>query len=143
MVKRLSAPELDLAEVARYDVVVYAGVLHHMADPELGLKRLVRALKGGGYLMVALYSARGRGAEVAARRSKRKVKLIVGRTCNPACKSFSIDRSRHSAASREHPKLRQISSGVSAPSESCSSSTWCVGAMNAMAKALACHSVVA
>ena len=58
---------LDLAEVARYDVVVCAGVLHHMADPELGLKRLVRALKGGGYLMVALYSERARADVVAVR----------------------------------------------------------------------------
>lgn len=58
---------LDLPDEARYDVVTCTGVLHHMAEPELGLKRLLRALKPGGYLMVALYSERARRDVVAVR----------------------------------------------------------------------------
>jgi SAM-dependent methyltransferase/Tfp pilus assembly protein PilF len=58
---------LDLPDDEAYDLVSCTGVLHHMADPELGLKRLLRALKPGGYLMVALYSERARRDVALAR----------------------------------------------------------------------------
>lgn len=43
-----------------FDIVESAGVLHHMAQPEEGLRRLVAALKPGGYLKLALYSRAAR-----------------------------------------------------------------------------------
>jgi tetratricopeptide (TPR) repeat protein/SAM-dependent methyltransferase len=51
---------LDLPDEEAYDLVSCTGVLHHMAEPERGLERLLRTLKPGGYLMVALYSERAR-----------------------------------------------------------------------------------
>lgn len=58
---------LDLADEAHYELVSCTGVLHHMAQPERGLERLLRALKPGGYLTVALYSERARRDVVLAR----------------------------------------------------------------------------
>jgi SAM-dependent methyltransferase len=51
---------LALDEECAYDVVSSLGVLHHLADPEQGLERLVRALKPDGFLMLALYSSTAR-----------------------------------------------------------------------------------
>jgi SAM-dependent methyltransferase len=51
----------------RFDVIECAGVLHHMADPEEGWRRLVEALAPGGLMLVALYSETARRPIVAAR----------------------------------------------------------------------------
>ncbi len=40
----------------RFDVIECGGVLHHMADPEAGLRVLVGLLKPGGYMKIGLYS---------------------------------------------------------------------------------------
>jgi SAM-dependent methyltransferase len=40
----------------KFDVISSIGVLHHMADPAEGLRRLTDLLARGGYLMLGLYS---------------------------------------------------------------------------------------
>jgi SAM-dependent methyltransferase len=52
---------------AEFDLIESCGVLHHMEDPEAGLRSLLRALKPGGYLRLALYSKIARRAITAAR----------------------------------------------------------------------------
>jgi SAM-dependent methyltransferase/tetratricopeptide (TPR) repeat protein len=63
---------LALDEEGAYDVVSSRGVLHHMAEPELGLQRLVRALKPGGFLMLALYSS-------TARREVSRIRTLIAK----------------------------------------------------------------
>lgn len=59
---------LRLSELGRvYDVVECSGVLHHMADPEAGLKVLLDCLKPGGFLKLGLYSEYARREVVQAR----------------------------------------------------------------------------
>lgn len=52
----------------RFDVIESSGVLHHLADPEAGLRVLVDLLKPGGFLKLGLYSTLGRQAIAQARR---------------------------------------------------------------------------
>jgi 2-polyprenyl-3-methyl-5-hydroxy-6-metoxy-1,4-benzoquinol methylase/Flp pilus assembly protein TadD len=48
---------LKLGELDRsFDVIECSGVLHHMADPEAGLRVLLERLKPGGMMNIALYS---------------------------------------------------------------------------------------
>lgn len=47
--------DLDLLK-KKFDVVQCSGVLHHMADPELGLQKVLAKLKDGGLLKLGLYS---------------------------------------------------------------------------------------
>lgn len=59
---------LKLADVdIEFDLIESVGVLHHMEDPEAGLKALLHVLKPGGHLRLALYSNRARHAVNAAR----------------------------------------------------------------------------
>ncbi len=51
----------------RFQLIECYGVLHHMADPEAGLRALADILAPGGYLMLGLYSALARQDVVAAR----------------------------------------------------------------------------
>jgi SAM-dependent methyltransferase len=58
---------LNLAGIERrFDLIECSGVLHHMADPAAGLAALRALLQPHGVIKLALYSARGRAAEVAA-----------------------------------------------------------------------------
>jgi len=50
-----------------FDYIDCTGVLHHLAQPEKGLKNLSHMLRGGGYMRLALYSERGRQDVIAAR----------------------------------------------------------------------------
>lgn len=50
-----------------FDVIECLGVLHHMADPEAGLKVLLQRLKPGGYLKLGLYSELARQDVVGLR----------------------------------------------------------------------------
>lgn len=52
-------PALD-ASNGPFDIVVCAGVLHHLADPIAGWRNLVALTKPGGVLLIALYSALAR-----------------------------------------------------------------------------------
>ncbi len=59
---------LQLPELGRqFDVIESAGVLHHMEDPGLGLAALVRCLRPGGWIRLALYSHSARQAVRIAR----------------------------------------------------------------------------
>lgn len=49
-----------------FDVVTSTGVLHHMADPDAGLASIVRVLRPGGVVRLALYSHRARAPVRAA-----------------------------------------------------------------------------
>ena len=51
----------------RFDIIYAVGVLHHLADPLQGWRRLVSVLKPGGHMLVGLYSERGRRDVVAAK----------------------------------------------------------------------------
>ncbi len=44
----------------RFDVVLCNGVLHHTADPQGGLRRLVELTKPGGHVVLGLYNLYGR-----------------------------------------------------------------------------------
>lgn len=49
-----------------FDVAASTGVLHHMADPDAGLARIVGVVRPGGVLRLALYSHRARAPVRAA-----------------------------------------------------------------------------
>ena len=51
----------------RFDVVESAGVLHHLEDPQQGLRILSEKLEPGGFMKIALYSVLGRKAIADAR----------------------------------------------------------------------------
>ena len=50
-----------------YDLITAVGVLHHLREPEAGLRALLALLAPGGVLRIALYSRFARPAGVAAR----------------------------------------------------------------------------
>jgi SAM-dependent methyltransferase len=56
----------------RFDVIEACGVLHHLQDPAVGWRVLVRALKPGGVMLVGLYSRLARSDLNAARASIRE-----------------------------------------------------------------------
>jgi ubiquinone/menaquinone biosynthesis C-methylase UbiE len=64
---------MDLMEVGllnkQYDAVECSGVLHHMDDPESGLKALLGVVKPGGYIKLGLYSELARRAIVEVRKA--------------------------------------------------------------------------
>lgn len=49
-----------------FDIAISTGVLHHMASPDAGLASIVRALRPGGAVRLALYSHRARAPVRAA-----------------------------------------------------------------------------
>jgi tetratricopeptide (TPR) repeat protein/SAM-dependent methyltransferase len=67
-VRHLQADILDLETLGeRFDLVESFGVIHHMREPEEGLRVLSSLLKPGGILLVGLYSSIARSSVVAAR----------------------------------------------------------------------------
>lgn len=52
-----------------FDLITSHGVLHHLADPEAGLRHLVDLLKPGGLIMIGLYGAYGRHEAHIVRRA--------------------------------------------------------------------------
>ncbi|MDB5802732.1 MAG: hypothetical protein JWN73_54 [Betaproteobacteria bacterium] len=67
-VRFLRGDILDLDALdEKFDVISSVGVLHHMADPEAGLRALLRRLRPDGYLMLGLYSELARRDIVAMR----------------------------------------------------------------------------
>lgn len=64
----MQADILDLEKLQKkFDVIYSSGVLHHMEDPEAGLKVLKNLLKPGGKMYISLYSEAARKNVVAAR----------------------------------------------------------------------------
>ena len=53
----------------RFDAILANGVLHHMADPEAGLRALAGALRPGGAIRIGLYSEYAREVVGKARRA--------------------------------------------------------------------------
>jgi SAM-dependent methyltransferase len=51
----------------RFEVIECAGVLHHLPDPEAGLKILLNLLKPNGMILLGLYSRRARKPLMALR----------------------------------------------------------------------------
>ncbi len=63
-----SADILELRNLdRRFDLVVSAGVLHHLEHPDEGLRTLRDLARPGGALLIALYSSAGRRHVVGAR----------------------------------------------------------------------------
>jgi SAM-dependent methyltransferase len=52
----------------RFDLVEASGVLHHLADPMAGWRVLAERVKPGGFMLIGLYSERGRRHFTHARR---------------------------------------------------------------------------
>jgi len=63
---------MELDDEPRFDMVQSAGVLHHMADPFEGARRICRMAKPGGLIALGLYSA-------AARRTLEPAKALARR----------------------------------------------------------------
>lgn len=62
--KQIKLYQCDILDVdnlnTHFDHIECGGVLHHMQDPEAGLRSLVNNLKTGGQMKIALYSKLGR-----------------------------------------------------------------------------------
>jgi SAM-dependent methyltransferase len=61
----------------RFDMISSTGVLHHMRDPQAGLRVLARLLRPGGVMKLGLYSARARGPINVAREMIGKLQLAA------------------------------------------------------------------
>lgn len=61
----------DILELGRlektFDFIECSGVLHHMADPVEGWRRLIEKLNPGGRMLICLYSTKARRAQKAIR----------------------------------------------------------------------------
>lgn len=51
----------DIAEENAFDIAFSIGVVHHLGEPERAVRRLVRAVKPGGMVLVWLYGREGNG----------------------------------------------------------------------------------
>ena len=95
----LRADILDLGRLeTKFDVISSIGVLHHMADPAEGLRRLTDLLAPGGYMMLGLYSDAAR-ADIVEFRSiiarEGFTPTVEGiRTCRRFIRSYPGDRFR-------------------------------------------------
>jgi len=79
---------LQLASLGRsFDIIDAGGVLHHLAEPTEGWRRLLALLRPGGVMRLGLYSEHGRADVVAARR------FIAERGFRPT--AADIRRCRH------------------------------------------------
>ena len=69
-VRFLQGDLLDVGALGeRFDAILASGVLHHMADPEAGLRALAGALRPGGAIRIGLYSEYAREIVGKARRA--------------------------------------------------------------------------
>jgi SAM-dependent methyltransferase/Tfp pilus assembly protein PilF len=67
-IKFFQADILELAGLPeRFDAVLSVGVLHHMREPQAGLRVLAGVARPGGLIKIGLYSARARGSVNAVR----------------------------------------------------------------------------
>jgi 2-polyprenyl-3-methyl-5-hydroxy-6-metoxy-1,4-benzoquinol methylase/tetratricopeptide (TPR) repeat protein len=68
----LMALDQDALGGRSFDVVVSSGVLHHLADPIAGARRLASLLRPGGVIKLGLYSARARARLAPAKALARR-----------------------------------------------------------------------
>jgi len=77
--KRVRHMHADILELGllekKYDLIMCSGVLHHMENPEDGLKVLKRLLKPGGAMNIGLYSDIAREKIVKAREEAQRRKI--------------------------------------------------------------------
>ncbi len=99
--------QADILELAgwpkRFDVIISAGVLHHLDAPQEGLRTLAHLMRPGGLLKIGLYSERARSGVNALR------KVIRERNLQPtaaAIRSMRQEVLRASAASPLSGPLR-------------------------------------
>lgn len=81
----------------RFDIVTSNGVLHHLADPVEGWRKLTGLLKPRGLMQISLYSEVGRRAVVAAR------EMIAARGWKPVPADMRAARTAIIALPAEHP----------------------------------------
>ncbi len=71
-IKNIEYGQADIVEIGsigrNFDVIFASGVLHHLANPLDGWRKLVALLPANGFMNVALYSERAREDIVAAQR---------------------------------------------------------------------------
>jgi SAM-dependent methyltransferase len=51
----------EISEGDRFDIAFSIGVIHHLADPEAALSRLVQAIRPGGYALIWVYGRENMG----------------------------------------------------------------------------------
>jgi len=85
---------LDLGErdLGRFDYIDCCGVLHHLADPEAGLRALAAALAEGGGMGLMVYGALGR---IGVYHMQAMLRLIAGDDPDPA--RLALARRLHAA----------------------------------------------
>ena len=70
-IKNVNLFQMDILEVAllkeQFDIIECCGVLHHMADPQQGLKALLDIFNPNGFMKLSLYSELSRQTVVKAR----------------------------------------------------------------------------
>ena len=70
---------MDILEVKllkeSFDIILCSGVLHHMSEPQKGLKCLLEVLKENGYMKLGLYSELARKDIVKAREYIKRKKI--------------------------------------------------------------------
>ncbi len=65
----------DRTDLGRFDVVLCMGVLHHLADPEVGLRHLAKLVEDDGVLFAYVYGAIGSAERM---RRKEMLSLLLG-----------------------------------------------------------------
>jgi SAM-dependent methyltransferase len=58
-VEVMRASAYDLPFAGRFDIAFSIGVIHHLEHPDLALKRMVRAVKPGGVVLIWVYGREG------------------------------------------------------------------------------------
>lgn len=100
-IRFMQADILELGGLAQsFDVITASGVLHHLADPLTGWRRLASLLRPGGVMFVGLYSA-------AARASVRQARALVAeRGYQPT--AAGMRELRRAVLSGAHPGLDEL-----------------------------------
>ncbi len=92
---------LDLERLDRqFDIIECTGVLHHMDNPEDGLRALVAKLRPGGLIVLGLYSRSGR-------RPVKRAREVIEREGIPATED-GIRSVRDGIARSDDPAIRNL-----------------------------------
>ncbi len=92
---------LDIPSLGKsFDLIECSGVLHHMKEPEEGLRSLIKVLSRNGYIKLGLYSEAARAEIVEARRIIKSEKV---NTTDDSIRDF-----RHRLAAGDFPEIKSI-----------------------------------